>query len=103
MNVKGYTNKICAGIIGFDKETRLKDIISISKKLSELKEFKKIIIRRASKDRWGIDFLLKNKKEINQIELEKIINDIKKKSKGYKINEIDVSGDIIQIKPKSVK
>ena len=101
---KGHSNNLCAGVIGFYSDTKIERIIEAANKLSKLKNFKRVIIRRVSKDRWGIDVLFKRKKTSNKEPvLKEIVPIITKIIPKKKIGSWDFSGEIIQIKPKIIR
>jgi len=103
MNIKGYSNNICAGIVGFTSDTKIKDIIKVAEGLSKLKNFKRVMIRRTSNYCWGIDVIFK-RKETSKTEpvSGEVISKIKKISPKVKIKQGFFSGEIIQIKPKRI-
>jgi len=102
--IKGYAKNICAGVVGFTSNTKIEDIIEIANKLSSLKKFKRIIIKRTSVNCWGIDAIFKREKTSNKEPASKeIIPIIKKRFPKIRIKEYGFSGEVIQIKPKVIK
>ncbi|MCW8965214.1 MAG: hypothetical protein OQK82_00795 [Candidatus Pacearchaeota archaeon] len=102
MDVKGYTDKFICGCVGFIEEFGVKDVVKIANKISKMKEFKRVLVRRVSERCWGVDFVFVRKNNKNK-DLDEVLSVIKKVAGNGKVNRWDVSGDVVQIKPKVIR
>jgi len=93
-----------SGIIGFVEGTQLNEIKKFAKRLSNIKSFVQILIRRVSEKNWGIGIIFKcnsickKKRDIND-EIKYLLAQTKDEINVKKINYYDISGSVIPVKP----
>ncbi|MEN7982171.1 MAG: hypothetical protein ABFQ65_01870 [Nanoarchaeota archaeon] len=103
MDIKGYTHKIGSGVIGFVEKMNANDVVKIANKLAKLKKFKRVLVRRVSERCWGIEMIFSREGDYRNSVLDEISSVMGKVVGKKKVNRWDVSGEIIQIKPKIIR
>lgn len=106
-NQKRYISRdIHAGIIDFTENTQLTDIIKAARILSEPDIIHHVLIRRTSKNRWGIELILTcnsvcENRNIDP-EIRYWLSKIKNVIPTENIYRLDISGEVMLIKPGSL-